>query len=132
MNIQQILKHHNKSVTPERVMLYDWMSSRHVFEARDIQTDFTEISRASVFRNLKLFVDIGILRRVYLGTGSESYELEHQGHHHEHMKCQSCGEVTSFDSGNICSVLFDIAKKQGFQVSEHSVNIFGTCKNCIL
>jgi Fe2+ or Zn2+ uptake regulation protein len=47
------------------------------------------------------------------------------------MKCNNCGDILSFESQNICNKLFSEAKKIGFKISEHSIWIFGTCKNCI-
>jgi Fe2+ or Zn2+ uptake regulation protein len=62
MKIQEVLKKHNKKVTPERILLAEWMKQKHLFSANDILREFSEVSRASVFRTLKLFSDIGYLR----------------------------------------------------------------------
>lgn len=66
MNIEKILKNHKKSVTPERKKLFEKMREFHIFSARDIETNFPEIPRASLYRSIKLFCEIGALRRVSL------------------------------------------------------------------
>jgi Fe2+ or Zn2+ uptake regulation protein len=66
MNIEEILKKEKKSVTPERQELFLYMQTRHLFTACDIEKAFSHIGRASVFRTVKLFLEIGVLRRVSL------------------------------------------------------------------
>lgn len=132
MKIENILKKHNKKVTPERLALYKKMENMHLFESKDLVSCFPKIWRASIFRSIKLFCEIGALRRIYLWDNHEKYEVECcSKHHHEHMKCNGCWEILSFDSGKICEKIFSQAKKLWFHISEHSVNILGTCKNCI-
>ena len=131
MNIEKHLKSHGKKITPERIKLFSKMKWMHIFDSKDLVEAFPEIGRASIFRTLKLFIEIWILRRVSLWESGENYEVECcEKHHHEHMKCNSCGDVISFESNNICKKLFVEAKKIGFQISEHSIWIFGTCKKC--
>lgn len=130
MKIEQILKEKKKSVTPERVKLFWFMVGKHLFSAQDLEMAFPELSRASIFRSLKLFVEIGVLRRVQLWEKAENYEINHRDSHHEHMKCISCGKVTSFDSDFICKLLSQVAKNYNFTLKEHSINLLWSCKNC--
>jgi len=132
MNLEKILRSTGKKCTPERLMLWKWMEEKHLFTSSEVIECFPNIGRASVFRSLKLFSEIWYLRKVHLWDNKElSYEVEHGHHHHEHMKCNNCWDVLSFESENICNKLFSEAKKIGFQISEHSIGIFGTCKKCI-
>lgn len=132
MKIEERLKSSGKKVTPERVKLFEKMNSMHLFESKDLIDAFPEIGRASIFRTLKLFLEIGAIRRVSLWENAESYEVECCAkHHHEHMKCTWCGNVLNFDSDAICSKIFEEAKKLWFHINEHCINVFGTCKNCI-
>lgn len=131
MKIENILREHWKKATPERVELFAWMKHQHLFSAGDIESSFSHIGRASIFRTLKLFVELGVLRRINLWESGESYEVECcEKHHHEHMKCNSCGDILSFDSHNICEKIFCEAQKRGFHIAEHSLSILGNCKNC--
>jgi len=132
MEIEKLLKTAGKKVTPERVRLFESMNSRHLFESKDLIELFPDIGRASIFRTIKLFCEIWVIRRVYLWDWGESYEVECcSKHHHEHMKCTWCGDIMSFESESVCDKIFQQARKMGFHISEHSVNILGTCKNCI-
>lgn len=130
MNLEDILKKEKKSITPERKILFHAMKKFHIFSAQDVETNCPKIGRASIFRTIKLFCEIGILRRVSLEVGLEQYEINSHTNHHEHMKCESCGKVLSFDSDFICKLLHKVAKNHNFSLKEHSINLFGNCENC--
>lgn len=130
MNIQQLLKQHSKSVTPDRLALAEWMDNKHLFTAPEVIQAFENVGRASVFRTLKLFSEIGYLRKIPLGAnGESSYEVNHK-HHHEHMQCDNCGEVLEFHSEDICQAILDRASQMGFQIREHALVLKGTCDTC--
>ncbi len=67
MNISTILKSHGKSVTNERIEIFAYIETKHLFSAIDILDVFPNLGRASVFRTIRLFLKIGILRRLTLG-----------------------------------------------------------------
>lgn len=131
MKIQNILRKSGKKATPERIELFEYMNKKHIFTANDIAQSFSNIGRASIFRSIKLFSELGIIRKIQVGTNAESYEVEHAHDHHEHMTCNDCGDILNFSSENICKKIFSEAKKLGFEISEHSIGVFGKCKNCI-
>lgn len=124
------LKTYNKSYTQERGLIYSFMQGKHIFTSQDILVAFPEIGRASVFRTLSLFLDVSIIRRIPFWEKSEAYEIVEQEHHHEHMKCERCHDIISFESESICSQLSETAKKNGFTMKEHSISILGTCAKC--
>ncbi len=130
MRIQDILRREKKSVTPERVKLFELMEWFHIFSAQDIENLCPSIWRASIYRTIKLFCEIWVLRRVSLEFWVEQYELNSEKNHHEHMKCESCGKVLSFESDFICKLLTQVAKNHNFSLKQHSINLHGNCENC--
>ena len=130
MNIELLLKKSGKSVTEERKQIFSFLETKHIFSAQDIVENFANIGRASVFRTLNLFLEIGIIRRVNIGKKEEFFELIHDNHHHEHMRCESCDRIMSFESSKICKILFDIAKEHEFKIKEHNISLIGRCTQC--
>ncbi len=130
MNIEDVLKNAGKRITPERKAIFEFLEKKHIFSSADILENFPHLWRASIFRTLNLFLEIGILRRVYMWEKWESYEINEQANHHEHMVCQKCKSILNFDSENICKKIFEEAEKMGFSIKEHSVNILWICKKC--
>ncbi len=131
MNIIKILRSAWKKATPERIQLFEYMNKKHIFTANDLGENFSSIWRASIFRSIKLFSELGVIRKIQVGASWDSYEVEHEHHHHEHMTCNDCGDIVNFASDNICKKIFAEAKKLGFEISTHSIGVFGKCKNCI-
>ena len=57
------------------------------------------------------------------------FELN-QGEHHDHILCIKCGKVEEFVDEVIEQRQKDIAEKSGFSMTDHSLNIYGICKDC--
>lgn len=131
MNIEEILKSAQKSVTEERKEVFEYLASHHLVSSAQIVEHFPSIGRASIFRILKLFSDIGVVRRVSLDEKQDLYEIVDENNHHEHMKCTQCGKIMNFESKDICQMIVNQAKKLGFEVKEHAINIKGCCQNCL-
>ena len=131
MNIENLLKQWWKSCTKERKEIFAYLEEQHIVSANDIVKFFEgSIWRASIFRSLKLFQELSIIRSVQTSDKWESYELNHTDHHHEHFNCSDCWECINFESQELCQRIFDEAKKIGFKIQEHNIGVFGTCKNC--
>lgn len=111
MNIENILKSHGKSITQERKDIFEGIQNMHLFQASGLIDKFPHIGRASIFRVLNLFVEIGILRKLNLDNRGDFYELEDQSHH-EHFECKNCHTILHFNAGFICKTLKYLAKKQ--------------------
>lgn len=130
MDIKNILKENKNRVTPERLAIFDFLETKHIFTYNDILDNFENIWRSSVFRTLNLFLSLWIIRKVEVWSKIMSYEVNDINHHHEHMKCEKCESIISFDSDNICKKIFTEAKKMWFEIKSHNIWVLGICKNC--
>jgi len=132
MNIEKILKQNNKSLTKERLDMASFMTRKHIFSANDLILVFTGIWRASIFRTIKMFLEIWLIRKVYLWDRWDTYEfIVWQEHHYEHMKCEKCGDVIKFESESICKKIMQEATNIWFKMRGHSVTIVWTCNKCL-
>jgi len=43
MNIEEILKKNNNRVTPERISIFDFLKTKHIFTYNDINNNFEKI-----------------------------------------------------------------------------------------
>lgn len=130
MNIENICKKHSLRLTKERRSIFEFIEKKHIFKSQDLLDNFENIGRASIFRNLKTFLKLGIIRKIDIWENAETYEFCDEKHHHEHIKCESCWKIESFEIANICKKIVREAQKKGFTVKSHSVNIMGICENC--
>ncbi len=87
-----------------------------------------EIGLATIYRVLTQFEDAGLVIRHHFETGQAVFELE-SGKHHDHLICVKCGKIIEFMDESIEAKQKEIAKKNGFRISDHSLIIYGICDN---
>ena len=89
-----------------------------------------DISLDTVYRNLTLLVEQGILLPIgALGKDATSYEWSHDGHHH-HIRCVDCGQAVCLDICPVDARLEEEAQRKGYELLRHSLDLYGRCKNC--
>jgi Fur family ferric uptake transcriptional regulator len=121
-------------VTLPRVKILELLEScdqRHV-SAEDVYKMLLdkgeEIGLATVYRVLTQFESAGLVTRHNFEGGHAVFELE-RGGHHDHMVCVVCGKVVEFNDPTIEKRQREIAKKNGFEMVDHSLIIYGHCSN---
>ena len=87
-----------------------------------------EIGLATVYRVLTQFEGAGLVIRHHFETGQAVFELE-SGKHHDHLICIKCGKIVEFLDEAIETKQKEIAKRNGFHISDHSLIIYGICDN---
>jgi Fur family ferric uptake transcriptional regulator len=82
------------------------------------------ISIATVYRTVRLFEEQGILERRDFGGGRARYEPTEHGHHH-HLIDVDSGRVIEFEDAEHERVLQSIARRLGFELVSHRLELFG-------
>ena len=130
----QDLKRAGLKVTLPRMKILEILESsdkRHL-SAEDIYRVLLdageEIGLATIYRVLTQFEGAGLVLRHHFETGQAVFELE-RGKHHDHLICVKCGKIIEFVDEAIEAKQKEIAKKNGFRISDHSLIIYGICDN---
>ncbi len=104
------------------------------FEVEDIFSRLrkkkVDISRASIYRSLPLFLDSGIVRKTPCDVMSARYEHVLGHEHHDHMICVKCGRVIEFKKDGIEKLQEEAVREHGFKMLGHRLIISGLCKDC--
>ncbi|OAN54608.1 transcriptional repressor [Paramagnetospirillum marisnigri] len=82
------------------------------------------ISIATVYRTVRLFEEAAILERHDFGDGRARYE-EAAGDHHDHLIDMHSGKVIEFTSPEIEALQREIAKRYGFRLVGHRLELYG-------
>lgn len=86
---------------------------------------------ASVYRVLDLLVGQRLVARVDLGDGISRFEPAlADGHHHHHLICTDCGQVTPFEDPALEQAIAATGLRSSFVVAEHDVVLRGHCPDC--
>ena len=88
------------------------------------------IGRASVFRTLDLFTQLGIIRPTYIDTSlTPTYVMMHGGHHH-HVICTQCKRFFEFEDCGLESLTRNLEETLEIQISGHLLEFYGVCAAC--
>ncbi|THK40411.1 ferric iron uptake transcriptional regulator [Methylophaga sp. SB9B] len=85
-----------------------------------------EIGLATVYRVLTQFEGAGLVSRLNIDGGHAVFELE-DGEHHDHLFCVKCNRIIEFYDEVIEERQKAIAKANGFEMTDHSLYIYGIC-----
>lgn len=97
---------------------------------RSLQQEHSDISLASVYRNIKLFKDEGLI--ISLGTVNGIERLDGRVDPHVHFACNVCGAVLDVPDVDVPESISRAAVDSlGCQVEEAQLMLTGICKNCI-
>ena len=103
------------------------------FTAADILADAGTrrlgIGRATVFRAIDAFSELGVVERIDLPSGEHAYVVCEPLHHH-HVVCSRCGRVTDIADEGLRAVVNEVSRRTGYRVDEHRLELFGLCPAC--
>lgn len=124
-----------KSTTQRDSILQSFVQAGRHVSAEElyglIKKRFPGIGYATVYRTLKLLAEAGIAEERRFEDGFTRYEYRPSDRgHHDHLICTRCGEIIEFENERIEALQGDVAKKNGFQVQSHKLEIYGLCAGC--
>ena len=95
-------------------------------EARDA---YPALGLVTVYRTLEKLEELHLIQRVHQPLGCQAFISAGQGHQHL-LLCQNCGQVAFFEGDDLNALIGSIARKTGYQVNEHWLQLFGLCADC--
>lgn len=103
------------------------------FSAADLVTEARRrrlgIGRATIFRALEVLTELRAVDRIDLQNGEHAYVACELAHHH-HVVCTRCGRVNDIADEGLRIVMREIARRTGYRVDEHRLELFGLCPPC--
>jgi Fe2+ or Zn2+ uptake regulation protein len=94
------------------------------------------LAQSSVYRNLVVLEDAGIVHRVVGTDEFARWELAEDltGHHH-HLICASCGRVEDVPASaglerSVAAAAAAVTRATGFRTQHHRVDLVGVCATC--
>ncbi len=88
------------------------------------------IGYATIYRTMKLLTEAGLCRELHVVDGVTRYEHLYNHKHHDHLICTKCGKFVEIESPRIEELQEKIAKKHGFILTRHRLELYGLCKSC--
>ena len=124
---------HGLTATHQRQILYEVMQTMPGHPSPEevyarVKKRIPAISLATVYKNIHLFVERGVLKEVSMHHGSLRVELN--SHPHHHMVCSHCKAITDIKEKDL-GVLPTLQRLPGgFQVERYAIDVIGICAAC--
>ena len=87
------------------------------------------ISLSTVYRNLGLFKEQGLIEERHFADEHHHYEVKGKREHY-HLVCLNCGKVVEFESPLAKRMKDDISKRTGFEILDGDIRLEGYCERC--
>jgi Fur family ferric uptake transcriptional regulator len=133
---EEFLKSRGLRNTSQKKFLLDQVFNRHehfdadlLIEQLPSRGSENYVSRPTVYRTLKEFVDAGLLHRFEL-DGRSMYELNYGYPEHDHLYCTKCRQLIEFTSEELVRLRDQVARTHRFRVKDHRLIIQGICDAC--
>ena len=122
--------------TDQRRQLLEQVFNRHehfdadqLIEQLPAKGTVNYVSRPTVYRTLREFVDAGLLHRFEL-DGRSVYEHDYGYPQHDHLYCTGCQTLIEFSSAELARIRDAVAAKHQFRAQAHRLIISGVCRDC--
>lgn len=91
--------------------------------------EMPRISLATVYRNLHILKEKGLINEVRIDESHHHYEVKTSKEHY-HIICRNCGVVEEFEFPIIKTINKSVKKLEDFEIIDAEVKLTGYCKKC--
>jgi len=89
----------------------------------------SSMSLSTVYRNLRLFKDLGLIEERHLTEEHHHYEVKPVVEHH-HLVCRRCGKVIEFTNPLAEKLKQRVGIEEDFLITDAEIRIQGYCTEC--
>ncbi len=101
-------------------------SAAWVYE--ELRRDIPDLSLGTVYRNLSVFRDEGLITSVGVVNGQERFDGNTD--EHTHFICLNCGDVLDLDVALPASLTSDVETDNNLSVQARQLTLYGHCTRC--
>lgn len=123
-----------KNYSKQREEILDFIKNSHTHLTAEeiylaLKGENSTISRGTVYRNLSIFLEDGVIIKLPIENGPDKYDYVHKLHHH--AICKKCGRVYDFNYEiNMKDLEKHIINETEIEEVSSYIIVQGICKNC--
>lgn len=129
------LKDSGIRITPQRHAILQYLvntlshpTADEIYKA--LEGNFPNMSVATVYNNLRVFKDAGLVKELTYGDASSRFDYVTTDHYH--IICEDCGKIVDFSYPGLDEVETLAEHVTGFKVDNHRMEVYGSCPDCQL
>ncbi len=131
LDITAILEDRGYRSTAPRLAIIQILEGKlEGFTAEEIGNELPWVGRATIFRTIKLLMEVGVICKLNLMDGAPKYSMSRIEHHH-HTVCVKCGNVGEFRAATIERLMRAIGDDIPGEIVGHRIELYITCNQCI-
>ncbi len=130
--LKKVLRNNNYSVTVVRQFVFELLLDHEPQSMHELADRAKgQVDRASLYRTIGLFENLGIAQRVYVGWKYKVELTDIFDHHHHHLSCLSCSKLVALKEDDaIERLIHSLAEANGMTAERHQLEIQGYCQAC--
>ena len=126
-----VLEDHGYRATYSRKAIANLLEQKHEgFTIEAVCDELPLVSRATVYRTIKLLLEAGVVCKLATMEGANVYSVSRAGHHHHHYVCVKCGAVEEFRAAGVERLLKSIGAELPGQIIAHRIELYVACEPC--
>ena len=95
---------------------------------RDLLPQFPSMSLATVYNNIKVLIDEGVVSEIKVRNDTTTY-FDFIGHDHLNVVCEKCGRIADVDI-EVPDLREEAASQSGYQITKTQMTVYGICSEC--
>lgn len=120
-------------ITSQRYEIIQYLASTHDHPTADeiyhaLADTVTDVSVATVYNNLRLFTEKGIVTELKFGDDASRFDFTQKPHYH--ACCVRCGKIADFYYPGLEDVEMAAGRLTGYQINQHRLEVYGLCPDC--
>jgi Fur family ferric uptake transcriptional regulator len=119
--------------TPQREIIREILNEKNIHPTADevfriVRERLPRISLGTIYRNLELMSEQGLIK--VTGQGGIQRRYEGNMKEHYHLKCVSCGRLEDAPVETISFPDDSLREKSDFKILGHNLEFLGLCPEC--
>jgi Fur family ferric uptake transcriptional regulator len=120
-------------MTPQRSIILEELRKSKAHPTADevyevVRRRVPRVSLATVYRNLELLTQAGLIQTVELGGCPRRFDG--RAGEHLHVRCLDCGKVEDISDGLLGRAKKRVGKLSGYRILGHHLEFTGRCPDC--
>lgn len=95
---------------------------------KSLKSEYPELSLGTVYRNLNVLTDMGLIIKVNSGLDSEHYDGNIEKHYH--MVCEKCNHLYDMDIPYLDNIVSEAQENSKHKICKHDLVFVGICEHC--
>ena len=95
---------------------------------RRVRRKLPHISLATVYRNLEVLAEHGLMQRLDVGGSQKRFDADLN--HHHHVRCLSCGRIEDISVDVPDTIIRKARRATDYRITGHRLELVGLCGLC--